>query len=128
LTASGILGIISFFYLIKSIGDAILNFFQLKKIYGFSFYLLGAIFTSITNFLVQLSHFDKQQISLENPQTNLNTQQEETKFNVPLVNFDKNIQEVQINLRRPNIRSITPRPPPIPSHPPEIDFHDFEKN
>ena len=58
MTSAGIFGLISIFYIIKSIFSAILNFFQLQKIYGFSFYLLGAIFTSLTNFLIQLSNYE----------------------------------------------------------------------
>ena len=118
MTSAGIFGIISIFYIIKSVLSAILNFFQLQRIYGFSFYLLGAIFTSITNFLVQLSTYEDKNIDT-NTKTN------------PTINYQTNKDEVKINIgqnENPNPITI---PPPIPTTAPYVEpksFHSFDKN
>ena len=77
---------------------------------------MGAIFTSVTNFLIQLSTYENKNI---NNHSEIKTD--------PIIEYQTKNDEVKINM----MQNVHTHPPPIPTKDPYIEpksYHSFNKN
>lgn len=116
---SSFLGIIILFRIAITIFDVIMQSIALHRVYGWSVYLIGAIFHSITNYLLHSNHWNK--TSCNHCQKCEDSDPKETKAMTPLYPTQEEIECIERDRRIPIIHENT-QETPVPVKSPEHHY------